>query len=215
MPEAAGSPPQSDKNIFNCVNLKVLKGEKISIIGKTGSGKSTLIKIILGLYELNNDSEVIVLGNNIKYSKYEIWNKVGYVDNDNYLFSGSLEYNITLKNHLTSDDFKSLKEILSMLKIEYLLEKNLDIRQFGSNLSGGEKLKISVARALFKKPQLLILDEPTASMDEYSEKIFCEIIRNIKITTLIVTHRRQVMDICDKIYEISEQKVSEIKYIGR
>lgn len=199
-----------NKIIFRDVNFSVKEDEKVSIIGETGTGKSTLIKIILGLYDLNEKTKINVFGLDINNEKREIWKNIGYVDNNQYLFDGSINYNITLKNDLTNSELKNLENIALMLDIKYLIDKEIDVKQFGTNLSGGEKLKICVARALFRKPNLLILDEPTSALDDYSEDLFCNLLKNINVTTILVTHRKKLMDMSDRILKISDNKIFEI-----
>ena len=199
-----------NKIIFRDVNFSVKEDEKVSIIGETGTGKSTLIKIILGLYDLNEKTKINVFGLDINEKKREIWKNIGYVDNNPYLFDGSINYNITLKNDLTNSELKNLEDIALMLDIKYLIDKEIDVKQFGTNLSGGEKLKICVARALFRKPNLLILDEPTSALDDYSEDLFCDLLKNINVTTILVTHRKKLMDMSDRILKISDNKIFEI-----
>lgn len=199
-----------NKIIFRDVNFSVKEDEKVSIIGETGTGKSTLIKIILGLYDLNEKTKINVFGLDINEKKREIWKNIGYVDNNPYLFDGSINYNITLKNDLTNSELKNLEDIALMLDIKYLIDKEIDVKQFGTNLSGGEKLKICVARALFRKPNLLILDEPTSALDDYSEGLFCDLLKNINVTTILVTHRKKLMDMSDRLLRISDNKVFEI-----
>lgn len=199
-----------NKIIFRDVNFSVKNGEKISIIGETGSGKSTLIKIILGLYDLKEKTKINVFGFDVNNEKREIWENIGYVDNNTYLFDDSINYNITLKNDLTNSELKNLENIALMLDIKYLIDKEIDVKQFGTNLSGGEKLKICIARALFRKPNLLILDEPTSALDDYSEDLFCDLLKNINVTTILVTHRKKLMDMSDRILKISDNKIFEI-----
>lgn len=199
-----------NKIIFRDVNFSVKEDEKVSIIGETGTGKSTLIKIILGLCDLNEKTKINVFGLDINEKKREIWKNIGYVDNNQYLFDGSINYNITLKNDLTNSELKNLENIALMLDIKYLIDKEIDVKQFGTNLSGGEKLKICVARALFRKPNLLILDEPTSALDDYSEDLFCNLLKNINVTTILVTHRKKLMDMSDRILKISDNKIFEI-----
>ena len=182
----------------------------ISLVGYTNAGKSTLIKIILGLCDLNEKTKINVFGLDINEKKREIWKNIGYVDNNQYLFDGSINYNITLKNDLTNSELKNLENIALMLDIKYLIDKEINVKQFGTNLSGGEKLKICIARALFKKPNLLILDEPTSALDDYSEDLFCNLLKNINVTTILVTHRKKLMDMSDRILKISDNKIFEI-----
>ena len=169
-----------------------------------------MIKIILGLYDLNEKTKINIFGFDVNNEKREIWENIGYVDNNTYLFDGSINYNITLKNDLTNSELTNLENIALMLGINYLLDKDLSIKQFGTNLSGGEKLKICIARALFRNPSLLILDEPTSALDDYSEGLFCDLLKNINVTTILVTHRKKLMDMSDRLLRISDNKVFEI-----
>lgn len=205
---------QNQKNkVLNNVNLSILKNEKVAIIGKTGSGKSTLLKIILGLYK--PDGVVEVFNENPQVNIKKMWEKIGYLDNNIYLFNNSVKYNIVLSERkLTSNEEIKLDKISKLLKLEEFLRDNKILTQFGGNMSGGQRLKISIARALFRSSELLIFDEPAASLDEESENILCEILSNIEITTLIVTHRTKILDICDKVYKIDKNsKIVKIKDI--
>lgn len=193
--------------ILKNVNMEISENEKVAIIGETGSGKSTLLKIILGLYS-PLEGTVKVFNKNPDENKKEIWNRIGYLDNNIYLFNGTIEYNITLlERELTLNEKQKLKEIAESLDMKELLESRIDLRQFGNNISGGQRLKISIARALFKNSELLVLDEPSASLDKDSEKILCRVLSKSKVTTLIITHRTEILDICDKIYEITNSNV--------
>lgn len=191
-----------DNYIFKNLSFNLKLNEKIAIIGETGTGKTTFLKILLGLNSTLNSSLVKVFGVNVIENRREIWNKIGYVDNNNYLFNKSVIYNITFKEDLSESELTFLKDISKKLNILELVNENFVIQEFGRNLSGGQKLKICIARALFRKPKLLILDEPTASFDKESENKFCESLNNIEITALIVTHRKKICSICDEVYEI-------------
>ncbi|RRD39657.1 ATP-binding cassette domain-containing protein [Leptotrichia sp. OH3620_COT-345] len=128
------------------------------------------------------------------------------MDNNIYLFDSTVKYNVTLLDReLTEEEKVKLEKITKALNMKELVEKNASLKQFGANLSGGQKLKISIARALFKNTELLILDEPTASLDKDSEELLCNLLSKIQATVLIVTHRPEILKICNKVYEINEE----------
>lgn len=203
---------ESTKFILKNINFTLKNKNKVAIIGETGSGKTTFLKLILGLLESDGFSTIKIFGLDINMNYKSIWNEIGYVDNNNYLFNRSIIYNITFKEELSDVELKHLEDIAEKLNILDLVEKNIILEEFGNNLSGGQKLKICIARALFKRPKLLILDEPTASFDENSELIFTDVLRKLDISALVVTHRKGLYSICDEVYELKNGKLVEFNY---
>ena len=134
---------------------------------------------------------------------------ISYIPQERYIFEGTILENITLFNESIDDKIiKKINSLLKILNLKYSLNHLVD--KDGKNLSGGEKLKICIARALFRNPSLLILDEPTSALDDYSEDLFCNLLKNINVTTILVTHRKKLMDMSDRILKISDNKIFEI-----
>ena len=203
----------AEQKVLSGINLELLRGEKIAIIGQSGCGKTTLLKNILGIIT-DNQGYVRVFQKNVDTNKNELWDHIGYVDNNCYLFDGTVEYNITLSDRpLSSKDKEYLEEICAKLEISDLLLCPMPIYQFGNNLSGGQRLKICLARALYRRPDLFILDEPTASFDETSENALCEILSDVDATAIITTHRDDILKICNKVYKLTNGSLVQIRPI--
>ncbi|MDD7383764.1 MAG: ABC transporter ATP-binding protein [Peptoniphilaceae bacterium] len=194
-----------DNLILNDTNLKVKRGEKIGIIGKSGSGKSTLLKLIIGIYKPDM-GKISVLNILTSENIEEILRNISYVDNKNYMLDGDIRYNIFLKDIKDFPEkeiyLKRISEKIYMYDILNLKNEdsiNFDIR----NLSGGQKSKISIARALLKEEsKILILDEPSASMDLKSEKGLQKLLEESDKTIILTTHRKSLLEICDRIYNL-------------
>lgn len=186
------------------VSCTIKKGEKVGIIGASGAGKSTIIKLIMGFYRPDL-GEVKTLGENAFLNQRKIWERVAYVDNENFLFDGTIEYNITLKDErLTEEERERYGEICNMLHISDTEKENRDIKQFGKNLSGGQRLRISLARALYRRADLLVLDEPISSFDSETEKLVTELLKKIEETVILTTHRMGLLSICDRIISLKD-----------
>ena len=189
------------------VSCTIKKGEKVGIIGASGAGKSTIIKLIMGFYRPDL-GEVKTLGENAFLNQRKIWERVAYVDNENFLFDGTIEYNITLKDErLTEEERERYGEICNMLHISDMEKENRDIKQFGKNLSGGQRLRISLARALYRRADLLVLDEPISSFDSETEKLVTELLKKIEETVILTTHRMGLLSICDRIISLKDGEI--------
>ena len=207
-----------DKEIFNELNLEIKNKQTIGIVGPSGSGKSTLLNIILGLlmpykgnisYIIDNKSE-----NFLNYS-----NLFSYVPQDIFLLDDTILSNITFGKKEKSEqiDNDKIKNILKMVDLSILIndtDKGLSssIGDRGKNISGGQAQRISLARALYYDSEILILDEFSNQLDEKTEKNILSIIKDLKKlkTIIIVSHKKSVTDICDKIYEIKNKRLFKI-----
>ena len=189
---------QKDKYILKNINFTIEPGEKVALIGHSGSGKSTIIKLIERFYEPEK-GEILVDGINIKnYNLYELRKKIGLVNQEPVLFKRSIYENI--KYGKLNSNKNSIIQAAQNSSIDYLLDDynfiindiiNNDIQYYKTRVSGGEKQRISIARALIKEPSILLLDEPTSSLDKKNE---IEITKNLEKlmkgkTTFIATHR--------------------------
>jgi ATP-binding cassette, subfamily B, bacterial PglK len=203
-------------NILNDISFKINKGEKIGIVGSSGSGKSTLINLILGL--LNADKGIISLdGENIFNNINSWYDLLGYVPQDVYLLDDTIKNNIALGENENANDQKS--SILKSIKISNSdifindlpagLETNVGNR--GTSLSGGQKQRIGIARAIYRKPEILILDEATNSLDKENEKQITSKILDLKdITVIIVAHNMSSLEKCDKLILLEKGSIKEI-----
>ncbi|MDO4594786.1 MAG: ABC transporter ATP-binding protein [Tissierellia bacterium] len=195
--------------ILKDLNLNVKKGEIIAISGESGSGKSSILKNILGIYPVKKGQLRLFGLDPFRYQK-EVFKKISYVDNENYLFNEDVLFNITMKKDNDKNDFKKARDLLDYLNLE---EISLDrvINEDKDNLSGGQKLKISLARAIFKNPDLIILDEPTASLDKKSEEKIIQLLKSLKKSIIITSHRQETLDIADHIYQLKDKSLRRMK----
>jgi ATP-binding cassette subfamily B protein len=198
------------------ISFSVKAGETIAFVGPSGSGKSTLMKLLVGLYR---PQEGLILYNGMDENQIsfdDIRSQIGFVTQDTQLFSGTIRENLTFVNPGASE--VELSEVLKKASCHNLMaraENGLDtiIGEGGLKLSGGEKQRISIARALLRKPNLLMFDEATSSLDSITEEEISNTIREIssqrKQITILIAHRLSTIMHADKIYVLEKGKIIE------
>ena len=200
---------KDDFYVLRDLNLEIKENQTVAFVGHTGSGKSTIMNLIVKFYSATKGN-VLINGRNIKdYSKEYLREKTAIVLQDSFLFEGTLLENIT-----TSNDEKIAKEALSRVGGDFILESHSltsKVEIGGSNFSTGEKQLICLARALAKDPKILILDESTANIDSETEQNVSRAIEELKQgrTTLIIAHRLSTIKNADMIYVLRKGKVIE------
>ena len=207
---------EKSKSILKGINIEILKGSTIGIMGSSGSGKSTFIDVLTGLLRPNK-GEVLVDEQNI-YLNLKSWRKkLGYVPQNIYLLDDTIKNNIAfgIQEHLI--DQKLINEALNKAGLNKFIKElpngvETNVGERGTKLSGGQAQRIALARALYNKPSVLILDEATNSLDINKENQILETIKtNLKdITVIIVSHRENTVKICDKVYKISDGILKEL-----
>ena len=184
--------PNAEEKIFNNLSLQIKKGEKIAIVGMSGSGKSTLLNLLLRFYDVTSGYISIDNQDLQAISSESLYNLMTIVQQDVYIFDDTLKANITLNQFFTDEE---IKQAVQQSGLEsYVLENELGLQtscgENGSNLSGGEGQRLSIARALIRKTPILLLDEATSSLDN---KVTTEIENSIleiqDLTVLVVTHK--------------------------
>ena len=200
---------KDDFYVLRDLNLEIKENQTVAFVGHTGSGKSTIMNLIVKFYSATT-GDVLINGRNINdYNKEYLREKTAIVLQDSFLFEGTLLENIT-----TSNDEKKAREALSRVGGDFILEnRSLDskVEVGGSNFSTGEKQLICLARALAKDPKILILDESTANIDSETEQNVSRAIEELKQgrTTLIIAHRLSTIKNADMIYVLRKGKVIE------
>lgn len=198
------------------ISFRTSKGNTVAFVGPSGSGKTTLVKLLLGLYR---PEEGIIFYNDIPYDKAELDSlreKIGFVSQDTQLFSGTIRENLLFVNPSATD--KECNEVLEKAACGTLLEradKGLDtvIGEGGVKVSGGEKQRLSIARALLRNPSLLIFDEATSALDSITEeginKTIREISREVTHITIMIAHRLSTIMHADIIYVLEKGHIVE------
>lgn len=206
----------AQQSAINDISFKVNTGETIAFVGPSGSGKTTLMKLLVGLYRPQQGR---ILYNNLDETKInfdDLRRQIGFVTQDTQLFSGTIRENLLFVNPSATED--DLQDVLQKASCENLLaraEKGLDttIGEGGLKLSGGEKQRISIARALLRKPKLLLFDEATSALDSLTEEEITDTIREIsqegKQVTILIAHRLSTIMHADRIYVLEKGDVVE------
>ncbi len=203
-----------EKPVLNNINLLINKGDCIALIGRSGSGKSTMVDLLPRFYDVNN-GEILIDGQNIKnLSILSLRNLIGYVHQDSLLFNDTFTSNIAFGDPLP--DLERVKKAAQMAFAEDFIIQTKDgydstIGDRGSKLSGGQRQRISLARALYLDPEILILDEATSALDTESERLVQEALTQVRKnrTTIIVAHRLSTIQHADQIYVFSEGRIVE------
>lgn len=201
-------------NALNNINFKLKKGDKLGIIGKTGSGKSTLLNLIVRLYNLD-EGEIKVDNKNINSIDIKsLRSQIGYVPQDVFLFSDTIENNIKFGSINSTE-----KEIINVCKIADI-HNNIEgfenkyktlLGERGVNLSGGQKQRISIARALIRKPKLLIFDDCLSAVDTETEENIIKSLNNLNYptTSIFVSHRISSIKNANKIIVLNDGKIEQ------
>jgi ABC-type multidrug transport system fused ATPase/permease subunit len=203
------------KNFFlKNILINIPKNAKIGIIGQSGSGKSTLVDIICGFRGLK-EKNILVDGKPI-LSNLAGWHKIiGYIPQNIVILNQSLRENILFGSSKNNFPDKEIKKILKQVNLDRFLKKlpnglSQIINEDGHNISGGEKQRIGIARALLNNPEIIILDEATSSLDSFTENKILSSIKNLKKTIIIISHRVNTLNFCDKVYSIDNNTLKRI-----
>ena len=204
--------PDAADDIISDINFKANKGEMVAFIGATGSGKTTLINLIPRFYDVTG-GEVLVDGVNVKkYKLYELRKKIGYAPQKALLFSGTIEENVCYG--ADTPDSERLNEALEISQAKEFVEKLTDnvkskISQGAVNVSGGQKQRLSIARSLYNKPEILIFDDSFSALDYRTDKILRKELRERSkgSTSLIVAQRIGTIMEADLIIVLEEGRV--------
>ena len=193
------------------ISFSVNKGETVGIIGSTGCGKTTLVSLIPGFYPAA-EGEVLVDGKNVtKYDPVVLKNKVGFCFQHYYMFKGTILENVAFGNPAATEE--DIKEALKLAQgLDFVMEKREGlydrVSEKGTNLSGGQKQRLMIARALVRKPEILILDDSSSALDYATDRRLREALKALKdMTVFIVSQRTASVLHADKILVLEDGKL--------
>jgi len=203
-------------NAIDGISFDITNGQTAAFVGPSGSGKSTLVKLLVGLY-LPVEGEILFNGASSKKIRYNpLRRQIGFVTQDTQLYAGTIRENMLFVNPLATED--EIVEALKKASASKLIERashGLDtiLGENGMKLSGGEKQRLSIARALLRKPRLLIFDEATSALDSLTEEEISHTIREIsdrrEQMTILIAHRLSTVMHADQIYVLEKGRISE------
>ena len=195
-------------------NLSINVGEKIGIVGHSGNGKTTIISLLLGFYQVK---EGTILINDIPLEdidQAQMRKKIGVVSQDVMIFEDTIRYNLSLGNDYSDDEIYSALDAVKLLDGVNVLLNGIDtvISPATHNLSGGQKQRLMIARMLLRKPKFIILDEATSSLDVETEKLITQMLNEklMDATVIVISHRFETIRSCDRIVVVNNHTVEAI-----
>lgn len=204
--------PEAEDYVLEDISFKIHKGETVAFIGATGSGKSTLLKLISRMYD-RTSGEIIIAGKDVKeYTKEELTQKIGYTLQKATLISGSVSSNIAFgKEDYQIEDIKEAASLAQASEFISKMEKTYDseITQGATNVSGGQRQRLSIARTLFRKSDILIFDDSFSALDYKTDRQLRKSLKKERedVTKLIVAQRVSTIKDADKIIVLDEGRV--------
>lgn len=203
-----------EKNIFENLNIRFEENKVTALIGKSGSGKTTIIKLLTGYMDIKGGN-IFINNKNIKdINLKSLYSYIGYLTQEPMIFDGSIKenllYSLSYKEKEKCTD-AYLFEILNKAECDFISNLDQEIGEKGIRLSGGEKQRLAIAKIMIKDPKIIILDEPTSALDSFSEeaisRAFDTLFKNK--TVIIIAHRLQTIKKADKIYVFENGKIAE------
>ena len=199
--------------ILKNINMEIKQGEKIALVGESGSGKTTLAKLILKFYDFEK-GDININNFNLKdIDNTFLRNKISYISQDMFLFNKTIKENLMLSDEIEIDDVIELSKKVNAYEFINELPQRFDymIEENGTNLSTGQKQRLSILRALLKKPDILIMDEATSNLDSITESAIQKTLNNpeFNMTTIIIAHRLSTIRLCDRIYVFDKGEIIE------
>lgn len=200
--------------VLKNINMDIKPGEKIALVGESGSGKTTIAKLLMDFYDVEK-GEVTINNYNIKdINKEVLRDKIAYISQDSFFFSGTIKENLEFAN--SEATYEDIIDVCKKAQIHDYINSTPTryetlLEEKGTNLSGGQRQRLAIARALIKKPEILIMDEATSNLDSITEKAIENTIEECTkdVTTIIIAHRLSTIMRCDRIYVMDKGEIIE------
>lgn len=202
------------ENVLNDINISIQPGEKIALVGESGSGKTTIAKLLMGFYDVK-EGNIVLNNNNINTINKEVLrSKISYISQHPFFFSGTIKENLEFADEEVTQD--RMVDACKKAQIHDYIQSQpygykTPLEEKGANLSGGQRQRLAIARALIRKPEILIMDEATSNLDSITESAIQSTLEECTkdVTTIIIAHRLSTIKKCDKIYVMDKGSIIE------
>jgi ABC-type multidrug transport system fused ATPase/permease subunit len=201
--------------VLDGIDIKIPKNQTVAFVGETGSGKTTLANLIATLITADK-GQILADGVNLhEYNLYSYRNKIGYISQESVIFSDTFFNNVTFWDESTPENVKRFWEVIELVSLNEFVQSlpDKELTQLGDNgmlISGGQRQKVSIARELYKKSEILILDEATSNLDSETERIVQTNVEKLhgSYTMIIIAHRLSTIKNVDQIYLLEKGKIT-------
>ncbi|HEM3565965.1 TPA: ATP-binding cassette domain-containing protein [Streptococcus suis] len=202
---------KDSKRVLSDINIQINKGEKIAIVGSSGSGKSTLSKLLIGLFPPTTGKILFDALDYDSLDKQYLRQQIGIVPQDMTLFNKTIFENIAGDFPVSHEEMVEVCKLVNIHHeiMEMPMEYNTLVSEMGMNLSGGQRQRIILARALIKKPKIILLDEATSYLDNVNEKEIMQRFKDQNITIIVIAHRLSTIIDSDQIFVMEKGEIVE------